>query len=322
MDDRPPQEISRMAMPARPDPRLDAVRRFNRLYTQRIGVLQESYLHSPLTLPQVRVLYEVRRERPPAAAELARELDLDPAYLSRILKRLERDGLVRRTPSAGDGRSSLLSLSARGRRLIDMLQDRSRADAAALLEPLAPPAQDELLTAMGTIERVLSGGRAPAAPYLLRPHQPGDMGWVVAAHGSFYANEYGWDMTFEAHVAGIAQHFIEHFDPARERCWVAECDGRQVGSVFLVKKSATVAKLRLLIVDPAARGLGIGARLVDECTRFARQAGYRKITLWTNSILDAARHLYERAGYRMIERGAPEHRFGKDLVFETWELTL
>ena len=175
---------------------------------------------------------------------------------------------------------------------------------------------------MQTIEQVLGEPPPPAAPYVLRPHQPGDMGWVVAQHGRYYADEYGWDMGFEAHVAGIVQHFIEHFDPARERCWIAERDGRIVGSVFLVKKTATVAKLRLLIVDPSAHGLGIGRRLVDECTRFARQAGYRKITLWTNSILDAARHLYETAGYRMVERGAPERRFGHDLVFETWELTL
>jgi DNA-binding MarR family transcriptional regulator/GNAT superfamily N-acetyltransferase len=311
-----------MPRPARPDPRLDAVRRFNRLYTQRIGILQDGYLDSGLTLPHVRVLYELLRQQPPAAAVLARELDVDPAYLSRILKRLDRDHLIRRTPAAGDGRSSLLSLTTRGRRLIDTLQDRSRAEAAALLGPLARPAQDQLLAAMATIERILGGAGVAPAPYLLRPHQPGDMGWVVSTHGSFYATEYGWDMTFEAHVAGIAQHFIEHFDAARERCWIAERDGRPVGSVFLVKKSAAVAKLRLLIVDPSARGLGIGARLVDECTRFARQVGYRTITLWTNSILDAARHLYERAGYRMVQRGAPEHRFGQDMVFETWELTL
>ena len=304
------------------DPRLDAVRRFNRFYTQRIGVLREDYLHSPLTLSQVRVLFELRRDSPPSASELARELDLDPAYLSRLLKGLARGGLVRRTPSAGDGRRSHLSLSARGRRLLDTLQDRSRADVAALLGPLPRQAQDELLGAMATIERVLGGGRATAAPYLIRPHQPGDLGWVIAQHGLVYANEYGWDIGFEAFVAGVVQHFVEHFDPARERCWMAERDGRPVGSVFLVRKSATVAKLRLLIVDPSARGLGIGARLVDECSRFARQAGYRRITLWTNSILDAARHLYEEAGYRMVERSAPERRFGKDLVFETWELTL
>lgn len=312
-----------MPTPARSDPRLDAVRRFNRLYTQRIGVLHDDYLHSPLTLSQVRVLYETHRDPPPAASELARELDLDPAHLSRLLKRLQRAGLVRRSAAAGDARKSLVSLTARGRRLLDTLQDRSRADVAALLASLPPRAQDDLLAAMGVIERVLTGeARAPAVPYLLRPHQPGDMGWVVAQHGLVYANEYGWDITFEAHVAGIVRHFIERFDPTRERCWIAERDGRPVGSVFLVKKSATVAKLRMLIVEPSARGLGIGARLVDECARFARQTGYRRITLWTNSVLDAARHTYERAGYRMIERGAPEHRFGKDLVFETWELTL
>ena len=310
-----------VATAARLDRRVEAIRRFNRLYTQRIGVLHQDYLHSPLSLSQVRVLYEAHRDPPPSAADLGRGLDLDAAYLSRMLKGFERAGLVRRAAAPGDGRKSLVALTAKGRRLLDDLQERSRAEVAALLAPLPASAQDRLLTAMQTIEQVL-GGAPAAAPYLLRAHQPGDMGWVVAQHGRYYADEYGWDIGFEAHVAGIAQHFIEHFDPARERCWIAERDGQNVGSVFLVKKSATVAKLRLLIVDPSARGLGIGARLVDECTRFARQAGYRKITLWTNSILDAARHTYEKAGYRMVHRGAPEQRFGKTLVFETWELRL
>lgn len=310
--------------PAGLEARIEAIRRFNRLYTRRIGVLHEEYLHSPLSLTQVRVLYEASRTPPPPAVDLARELDLDPAYLSRLLKGFVRSGLVRRVAAPGDGRQSLVALTAKGRRTLDTLQERSRADVAALLGPLPAGAQERLVASMQAIERVL--GTDPdtraAAPYLLRPHQPGDMGWVVAQHGRFYADEYGWDMGFEAHVAGIVQHFIEHFDPAGERCWMAERDGQIVGSVFLVRKSATVAKLRLLIVDPSARGLGIGRRLVDECTRFARQAGYRKITLWTNSILDAARHLYETAGYRMVHRGAPERRFGHDLVFETWELRL
>jgi DNA-binding MarR family transcriptional regulator/N-acetylglutamate synthase-like GNAT family acetyltransferase len=311
-----------MATPARLDPRVEAVRRFNRLYTQRIGVLQEDYLHSPLSLSQVRVLYETHRTPAPSAADVARDLGLDPAYLSRMLKGFQRAGLVRRTASRGDGRKSLVSLTAKGRRTLDSLQERSRAEVAALLGPLSEPDRHRLIAAMETIEQVLGGPSAASPAYILRPHQPGDMGWVVAQHGRYYADAYGWDITFEAHVAGIAQHFIEHFDPARERCWIAERGGQPVGSVFLVRKSATVAKLRLLIVDPSARGLGIGRRLVDECTRFARQAGYRKITLWTNSILDAARHTYEAAGYRLTHRGAPERRFGKDLVFETWELTL
>ncbi len=314
-----------MARPDRRDPRLDAIRRFNRFYTQRIGVLHEDYLHSPLTLAQGRVLYEAHRDPPPPAAELARDLDLDPAYLSRMLKGFERAGLVRRTSSPGDARKSLVALSAKGRRLLDTLQDRSRQQLADLLAPLSASAQDDLMAAIATIERVLGGAAPappPAVPYVLRPHRPGDMGWVVSQHGRAYADEYGWDMTFEALVAGVVQHFIERFDPARERCWIAERDGQPVGSVFLVRKSATVAKLRLLIVDKSARGLGIGRALVEECSRFARQAGYRKITLWTNSILDAARHTYEAAGYVMVERGAPERRFGKTLVFETWELTL
>jgi DNA-binding MarR family transcriptional regulator/GNAT superfamily N-acetyltransferase len=312
-----------VARSARLDARVDAIRRFNRLYTQRIGVLHEDYLHSPLTLAQGRVLYEAHRDPPPAAAELARDLDLDPAYLSRMLKGFERSGLVRRRAAPGDARKSLVALSAKGRRLLDMLQNRSRRQVADLLAPLSVAAQRDLMAAIATIERVLDGQTpTPKAPYVVRPHRPGDMGWVVAQHGKAYADEYGWDMTFEALVAGVVQHFIEHFDPARERCWIAERDGQPVGSVFLVRKSATVAKLRLLIVDPSARGLGIGTRLVDECTRFARQVGYRKITLWTNSILDAARHTYEKAGYTMVHRGAPEQRFGKSLVFETWELVL
>jgi len=311
-----------MATAAAGDARVEAIRRFNRLYTRKIGVLHQDYLHSPLTLAQVRVLYEAHRDPPPAAAELARDLDLDAAYLSRLLKGFERQGLVRRVAAAADGRKSLVALTARGRRTLDALQNRSRAEVAALLAPLSAAAQDRLVGAMRTIEQVLDGEASARPAYVLRPHQPGDMGWVVAQHGLYYANEYGWDITFEAHVAGIVQHFVEHFDPARERCWIAERDGQTVGSVFLVKKSAAIAKLRLLIVDPSARGLGIGRRLVDECTRFARQAGYRKITLWTNSILDAARHTYETAGYRMVHRGAPEQRFGKALVFETWELVL
>jgi DNA-binding MarR family transcriptional regulator/N-acetylglutamate synthase-like GNAT family acetyltransferase len=311
-----------VAVPARPDRRIETIRRFNRLYTRKIGVLHEQYLHSPLSLAQGRILYEANRDPAPAAVDIARDLDLDPAYLSRQLKAFARGGLVRRTTTPGDARKSLVTLTAKGRRLLDTLQERSRADVAALLAPLAPSAQDRLLAAMQSIEQVLGDAPEPAVPYVLRPHQPGDMGWVVAEHGRYYADTYGWTMEFEAHVAGIVQHFIEHFDPARERCWIAERDGRIVGSVFLVKKSATVAKLRLLIVNPSAHGLGIGRRLVEECTRFARQAGYRKITLWTNSILDAARHLYETAGYTMVQRGAPEHRFGHDLVFETWELTL
>ncbi|MGE0359324.1 MAG: GNAT family N-acetyltransferase [Vicinamibacterales bacterium] len=310
-----------MARSAAGNARVEAIRRFNRLYTRKIGVLHQDYLHSPLTLSQVRVLYEAHRDPPPAAADLARDLDLDAAYLSRMLKGFERQGLVRRAAAAGDGRKSLVALTAKGRRTLDALQDRSRAEVAALLAPLTPAAQDRLVGAMRAIESVL-GGEAAGPAYVLRAHQPGDMGWVVAQHGLYYADEYGWDISFEAHVAGIVQHFVEHFDPARERCWIAERDGQIVGSVFLVRKSAAIAKLRLLIVDPAARGLGIGRRLVDECTRFARQAGYRKITLWTNSILDAARHTYETAGYTMVHRGGPEHRFGKDLVFETWELVL
>ncbi|MFN8059243.1 MAG: bifunctional helix-turn-helix transcriptional regulator/GNAT family N-acetyltransferase [Vicinamibacterales bacterium] len=309
-------------MPTTAAARVEAIRRFNRFYTQRIGVLQDGYLDSRLSLGQVRILYEAARVPSPSPSDIARDLDLDPAYLSRVLKGLERAKLVRRTASTSDGRRSLVSLSTGGRRLLATLRQRSRRGVAALLAPLGADAQDRLVGAMREIERTLAAPSASKATYLLRGHQPGDMGWVVSRHGSFYANEYGWDMTFEALVAGIVKDFVERFDPRCERCWIAERDGERVGSVFLVKQSKTVAKLRLLIVDPSAQGLGIGARLVDECTRFARQAGYRTITLWTNSILHAARHLYEKAGYRLVRRGPVERRFGKDLVFETWELAL
>jgi DNA-binding MarR family transcriptional regulator/GNAT superfamily N-acetyltransferase len=301
--------------------RVADVRRFNRFYTQKIGVLQQAYLHSPFTLSEARVLYELAHREQPTASELGRDLGLDAGYLSRILRRFEKKGLLTRKTSREDGRQQLLSLTRKGEEAFAPLNTRSRADIQVLLGPLAEPEQKRLIDAMNEIETLLGARPEPKAPYMLRPHQPGDIGWVTHRHGVLYAQEYGWDETFEALVAEVAASFVKNFDPKKERCWIAEKDGEIVGSAFLVKKSPTVAKIRLVYVEPKARGLGIGARLTAECERFARQAGYKKITLWTNSILLAARRVYEKAGFRLIH-SEPHHSFGHDLVGETWEKKL
>jgi DNA-binding MarR family transcriptional regulator/N-acetylglutamate synthase-like GNAT family acetyltransferase len=303
------------------DQLVEAVRRFNRFYTKQIGVLHAGRPGSPLSVTEVRVLYELAQRDKPTATELARELELDAGYLSRILRRFERRALVKKRPSTTDGRQSLLSLTARGRKTFAPLDARSHREVASMLTGLSAADQRRLIEAMAAIERLLAARVEPRVPYLLRPHQPGDMGWVVHRHGVLYAQEYGWDERFEALVAEITSRFIRDLDPRRERCWIAERDGGIVGSVFLVKKSQTVAKLRLLYVEPKARGLGIGSRLVGECIRFARQAGYRKIVLWTNSVLHAARHIYEATGFHLVHQ-EPHHSFGHDLVGETWELKL
>ncbi len=306
--------------------RVEAVRRFNRVYTPKIGVLGECYLDSDFSLVEVRVLYELAHREALTASVMAKELGLDPGYLSRILRKFERGGLIARRQAIADRRQHLVTITAKGRKTFAPLEARSHAGIAAMLGALPAPQQERLVGAMATIERLLGAPQAgeaapPPEPYLLRPHQPGDLGWIVHRHAVLYAEEYGWDETFEAMVAEIAVKFIRDFDPRRERCWIAEKDGAIVGSVALVAQSATVAKLRLLLVEPAARGLGLGRRLVDECTRFARRTGYRKITLWTNDILTAARAIYVSAGYRLV-KSEPHRSFGKDLVGENWELTL
>jgi len=303
------------------DQRVAAVRRFNRFYTRQIGLLQESYLKSQFSLSQVRVLYELAHRERPTATELGRELGLDPGYLSRILRLFEKRGILKRTPSKADGRQSHLFLTARGQAAFAPLNTRSREEIGSMLRALRAWDQIRLVDSMHAIEGVLGAPPEKKVPYLLRPHRPGDMGWVVSRHGALYAQEYGWDETFEALVAGIVKKFIEHYDPRKERCWIAEKDGEPVGSVFVVKQSATVAKLRLMLVEPKARGLGIGARLVDECVRFAGQAGYGKITLWTNSVLRAARRIYKNAGFRLV-REERHKSFGHDLVGETWDMKL
>ncbi len=303
--------------------RIDTVRRFNRFYTRAIGVLQEGWLGSPFSLAETRVLYELAHREKPTATDVRNSLDLDAGYLSRLLSAFEKRGLVEKTPSEDDGRQSLLALSGKGRQQFAPLEARTNQEVSGMLAKLSENEQLKLIGAMQTIEKLLAPAEKPeaGASYLLRPHQPGDMGWVVHRQGVLYAQEYGYDEQFEALVAEIVAKFIQHYNAKRERCWIAEKDGEVVGSVFMVAKSGATAKLRLLYVEPAARGLGIGSRLVGECVRFAQQAGYKKIVLWTQSELDAARHIYKQAGFRIVEKKR-HHSFGKNLVAETWELSL
>jgi len=301
--------------------RIEAVRRFNRFYTRQIGLLQEGFLNTPLTLTEGRVLFELAHREKPVARDVGKALLLDPGYLSRILRSVEKRGLVTRTASKEDGRQSLLSLAGRGRKLFKHLNARSQQQVGAMLKQLTAGEQRRLLDAMSTVETVLGERRPTKEPYVLRPPQPGDLGWVVHRQGLLYSQEYGYDEDFEALAAKIVAEFVENFDAKRERCWIAEREGEIVGSVFLVKSSKDVAKLRLLLVEPAARGMGIGKRLVEECVRFARQAGYRKITLWTQSELLAARHVYKSLGFSLVGKKA-HHSFNKDLVAETWERKL
>jgi DNA-binding MarR family transcriptional regulator/GNAT superfamily N-acetyltransferase len=309
---------------SRLEPRIAALRRFNRFYTQRIGVLGEGVLRSELSLTEVRVLYELAHAAPgapPSASGLASSLGIDEGYLSRILRSFVQRGWVRRKRSAADARKALLSLTGRGRTMFASLDARSHDEAGALLAQLSARNQAALTASMRTIERLLGAPAEKTSPVILRPLEPGDIGWIIHRHGVIYAREYRYDTRFEALVAGVAAEFVERFDATCERCWIVEMDGEVVASVFLVRKSATVAKLRLLLVEPAVRGLGLGARLVDECIRFARGAGYRKIVLWTQSELLAARRIYERAGF--TRRAAKPHRsFGRKLVAETWERAL
>jgi DNA-binding MarR family transcriptional regulator/GNAT superfamily N-acetyltransferase len=303
------------------DQRVGAVRRFNRFWTRRIGVLREGYLESPFSLTEVRVLYELARSEETTASELGKELGLDAGYLSRILRGFQGRGLISKKPSKTDGRRSLLRLTEEGQETFAPLDARSREDVGAMLGALSAAEQDRLIGAMRTVEELLGAQPEAKVPFLLRPHEPGDIGWVVHRHGILYAREYGWDERFEALVARIVADFVDNFDPAKERCWIAESDRAILGCVFIVKESDTVAKLRLLLVEPEARGLGLGTRLVEECVRFARSRGYEKLTLWTNSVLDAARHIYEEKGFEIVEE-EEHHSFGKYLVGQNWELKL
>ncbi len=303
------------------DRRVGDVRHFNRFWTRQFGVLREGYLESPFSLTEVRVLYELAHREETTASELGEELGLDAGYLSRILRGFEKHGLIHKRPSEADGRRRLLRLTERGREAFAPLDARSRSEIGAMLGGMSIAGQERLVKAMRAIERLLSGRHDLVVPYLLRPHRPGDMGWVVHRHGVLYAREYGWDETFEALVAEIVAKFIQQYDPRLERCWIAERDDEIIGCVFLVRESEEIAKLRLLLVEPEARGLGIGSRLVEECIRFAQQAGYLKIRLWTNDVLNSARRIYEAMGFRLVHE-KPHHSFGHDLVGQTWELML
>jgi DNA-binding MarR family transcriptional regulator/GNAT superfamily N-acetyltransferase len=311
-------------MPSASQQRTGAVRRFNRFYTRQIGVLRKTYLDSPYSLGEMRVLYEIAHGDGPTASDIGRALDLDAGYLSRVLRNFEKRGLITRKASDRDARQSHLALTARGRRTFAPAEQRSQRDVAAMLGKLKPNAQTQLIAAMQTIESLLAGKPADAAAkpsYTLRAPRHGDFGWIVARHAELYAQEYGWGEPFEGLCAQIVADFVNNYDAKRERCWIAERDGENVGTVMLVKDSNEVARVRLLLVDPKARGLGLGQRLTDECVQFARVAGYKKITLWTHSVLTAARHVYEKAGFTLTS-SEPRHSWGKDVVAEFWDLEL
>lgn len=303
------------------DPRIAAVRRFNRFYTKQIGVLREGLLDSPFSLAQVRIFYEIAHRESAVASEISRDLDLHPAYVSRLLANLERRGLIEKKPSRSDKRQTLLALTKRGREVFAPLEARSDEQVEKMLARLTEAGQRKLLAAMRTLENLLSEQRRAQEPIVLRGPHPGDMGWVVHRHGALYAREYGWNERFEALVASIVHDFIRNFDDKRERCWIAERGGEIVGSVFVVKHTETVAKLRLLLVEPSARGQGLGRRLVEECLDFARDAGYEQMILWTENVLEHARRIYRRAGFHIIKQER-DNSFGPDLVSETWAIGL
>jgi DNA-binding MarR family transcriptional regulator/GNAT superfamily N-acetyltransferase len=298
------------------------VRSFNRFYTRQIGVLNEHLLEGPFSLTETRVLYELAHRPRSTASDLCRDLGLDPGYLSRMLRSFEKQELIARDESKADGRQSLVSLTQHGKKTFEPLEARSNQQVSALLGRLPPSHQKQLLNALHIIQKLLGPKLPSQPPYMLRPHHPGDMGWVVHRHGTLYWEEYKYDERFEALVAEIVAHFIQKFQPRRDACWIAERDGEIAGSIFLVKESKTVAKLRLLLVEPSARGLGIGKRLIAECVRFARQVGYKRIILWTQSELHAARHLYQQAGFKLVGKKRHNSWGRKGLIAETWELIL
>ncbi|HSP49061.1 MAG TPA: helix-turn-helix domain-containing GNAT family N-acetyltransferase [Pseudolabrys sp.] len=303
--------------------RTGAVRRFNRFYTRQIVVLRKTYLDSPYSLGEMRVLYEIAHGDGVTASDIGRALDLDAGYLSRVLRNFKKRGLITRKASDRDARQSNLALTARGHKTFAPAEERSQRDVTAMLGKLGGGEQVRLIAAMQTIENLLDGNSTVASKpdIILRAPRPGDFGWIVARHAELYSREYGWTEPFEGLCAQIVADFANNNDPKRERCWIAEMNGENVGTVMLVKDSDEVARLRLLLVDPKARGLGLGARLVDECVRFARVAGYKKITLWTHSVLIAARHVYEKAGFTLTS-SEQRHTWGKDVMAEFWDLEL
>ncbi|BBB47223.1 bifunctional helix-turn-helix transcriptional regulator/GNAT family N-acetyltransferase [Pelolinea submarina] len=301
--------------------KIKAIRHFNRFYTRQIGLLNQGLLDSPYSLTEARVIYELAQKETCTATELGSELNLDMGYLSRLLAGFQKKGLVAKEPSPKDGRQILLRLTSDGQAAFAVLNERSSQEINGMLHALSMPEQTQLVKSMQAIEALLGPRPQERPAVVIRPPQPGDMGWVVSRHGALYAQEYHWDMNFEGLVAGIVAEYLQNYNPQKERGWIAEVAGENAGCVFLVRKSEEVAKLRMLLVEPGARGLGIGKRLVEECIRFARQSGYRKLTLWTNSCLLAARHIYQQAGFQLTESEA-YHDFGQDLVSETWDLDL
>ena len=302
------------------DAQVGAIRAFNRFYTRKIGVV-DGMASSPFALAEARVLYELAHREQATATDIRKELGLDAGYMSRILREFERRKLIRREQSKTDERQKFLSLTAKGRRAFAPLDARSNRDVVAILEGLSPTKRKQLVDAVQAVRRLLGDKVQTSTSYLLRQHQPGDLGWIVHRQAILYAEEYGWDGTYEALAGEIVAQFIKNYDPNRERCWIAEKDGERVGGAFVAKVSDDIAQLRLLHVESQARGLGIGKRLVEECVRFARQAGYQKMTLWTQSNLHAARHIYKQSGFQVV-REQQHHSFGKDLTAETWELNL
>ena len=303
------------------DGQISAVRAFNRFYTRKLGVLDQQLLKSPFSLSEARVLYELAHREDAAAKEIGIELGLDPGYLSRIVQKFDDDGLITRKPLASDKRQTRLGLTAKGRQAFAKLERSTQDNVADMLGKLDGRERAVVVNAMAAIEHALEPPAQPASGFLLRSHRPGDIGWVISRHGAVYAQEYGWDISFEALVAEITAQFIRSYDASREHCWIAEVGGEPAGSIFLVKASDEVAKLRLLLVDKKARGLGVGRALTEQCIRFAREKGYSRVTLWTQSILVAARGIYQRAGFQRVSE-EKHHSFGVDLVGETWELRL
>ena len=299
---------------------VSAIRRFNRFYTQRLGILQDGFLQTPFSLTEARVLYELAHRDKPTASDLTRELGLDAGYLSRILQRFQQQGLIRKETSSDDGRRSHLCITAKGRKAYAPLEDHSNEQVGAMLDAVAPARRDEMLKAMHCIEDALQHIHVDKG-YVLRPPRPGDLGWIVARHATFYFEHYGWREPFEAMCAQIVADFGNDHDSKRERCWVAERDGQTVGSIFVVKETDEIARMRLLLVDPSAQGLGIGAALIDASLAFAREAGYRRMTLWTHQVLTAARALYQSRGFTLTA-SEPHNSWGVDVVGETWDLEL
>jgi len=298
-----------------------AMRRFTRFFTRQLKVIEPKHLHTSFSLPEARVVYELAQRSPSSPGQLAKDLDIDGGQLSRLLQGLEQRQIITRTAAATDKRQIDIALTAKGRKAFADLNARTEAHVEQQLKALDLTARGRVVGAMARIERELGldGGRRPVA--MLRTHRPGDIGWIISRHGALYFQEYGWDISFEQLVAEIAAQFLKAYDLKRERCWIAEIDGEPVGTVMLVKGSDSVAKLRLLIVEPSARGLGIGHALTNECLRFAREAGYTRMTLWTQSILVAARAIYRAAGFQLVKE-EPHHSFGHHLIGETWERDL